>query len=36
MIAFVFTVMVKTRQLIEEDRPLREVLLNRTPAFGRP
>jgi len=36
MIAFVFAVMVKTRQLAEEDRPLGEVLLNRKPAFSRP
>jgi hypothetical protein len=35
MVAFVFVVMVKIRQLAEEDRPLGEVLLNRKPSFGR-
>jgi hypothetical protein len=36
MIAFVAVVMVQTRQLAEEDRPLGEVLLNWKPALGRP
>jgi len=36
MLALVSAVVVKTRQLAEEDRPLGEILLNRKPAFGRP
>jgi hypothetical protein len=35
-LAFVAAVMVQTRQLAEEDRPLGEVLLNWKLAFGRP